>query len=83
MMLVAVNPCDMHDIKGYEASLYTSKEAVNIRCTQQAIIYTLLHVSGYIANTVKRYVMNEWYDKGIIFDTNTMYYVKAQTPSLL
>lgn len=71
MMLIALNPCDINDIKRYEASLYTSKEAVKIRCTQQAIIYTLLHISGYIANTVKRYVMNETYDKGIIFDTNT------------
>ena len=71
MMFVAVNPCDINDIKRYEASLYPSKEAVKIRCTQQAIIYTLLHEAGYVANTVKRYVMNETYDKGIIFDTNT------------
>ena len=71
MMLIAVNPCDINDIKRYEASLYPSKEAMKLRCTQQAIIYTLLHISGYIANTVKRYVMNETYDKGIIFDTNT------------
>ena len=70
-MLVAVNPCDINDIKRYEASLYPSQEAVNIKCTQQAIIYTLLHITGYMANTVKKYVMNEGYNKGVIFDTNT------------
>ena len=71
MMLIAVNPCDINDIKRYEASLYPSKEAMKLRCTQQAIIYTLLHISGYIANTIKRFVMNEGYEKGIVFDTNT------------
>jgi hypothetical protein len=71
MMLIAINPTDIADIKRYEASLYTSKEAVKLRCTQQAIIYTLLHISGYIANTVKRFVMNEAFQKEIIFDTNT------------
>ena len=71
MMLVAVNPFDINDIKRYEASLYPSKEAAKIRCTQQAIIYTLLHAAGYVANTVKRFVMNEGYDKQIIFDAST------------
>ena len=71
MMLIVLNPCDINDIKRYEASLYPSKEAVKIRCTQQAIIYSLLHVAGYVANTVKRYVMNEGYDKQIIFDAST------------
>jgi hypothetical protein len=71
MILIAINPADITDIKRYEASLYSSKDAVKLRCTQQAIIYTLLHIAGYIANTVKRFVMNEGYDKEMIFDTNT------------
>jgi len=71
MILIAINPCNIADIKRYEASLYSSKDAVKLRCTQQAIIYTLLHIAGYIANTVKRFVMNEGYDKEMIFDTNT------------
>ena len=71
MILIAINPADIADIKRYEASLYSSKDAVKLRCTQRAIIYTLLHIAGYIANTVKRFVMNEGYDKEMIFDTNT------------
>ncbi len=32
---------------------------------------TPLDIFGYIANTVKRYVMNDPFQKQIIFDTNT------------
>jgi 2-hydroxychromene-2-carboxylate isomerase len=32
---------------------------------------SLLYIARYIANTVKRFVMNEGYDKEMIFDTNT------------
>lgn len=71
MSVIAVNPMNILDIKRYEVSLYPSKEALKLRCSQQAIIYTLLHVAGYVANTVKRYVMDEGYPEQVIFDART------------
>lgn len=71
MNIIALNPMDIRDIERYEASLYPSKEALKLRCTQQAIIYTLLHVAGYVANTVKRFVMHEGYAEEVIFDAKT------------
>lgn len=69
MMVLAIHPSDSEDIKYYESTLYKSDETINIRCTQQAIIYTLLHQTGYIANVVKKFVMDEPFSKRVIFDT--------------
>lgn len=71
MTVIAVNPMNVPDIGRYESSLYPSKDALKLRCTQQAIIYTLLHVAGYVANMVKRFVMNEGYSEQVIFDAKT------------
>jgi len=54
--------------KDYEKDLHPDNEAVEAPCTGRSIIYSVLLVSGYICNQVKKYLMNQPYKKYIISD---------------
>lgn len=54
--------------KFYEPNLFSDEEADEAPCTARSIIYSVLLVSSYICNQVKRYLMNQEYKSDIFID---------------
>ncbi len=54
--------------KFYETTLYSDREADEAPCTGRSIIYGVLAVSAYVCRQVKRYLMNEEYNRDITVD---------------
>lgn len=52
----------------YEKTLYSDEEAEQVPCTARSIIYSVLCVSAYICNVVKRYTMNQSRKRDIFID---------------
>lgn len=76
LRLFTVNPCDPDDIRWYEKSLHSDAEAVELPCTERAIIYTVAFLAGFIANQVRKYILAQSYPREIIFDAQTLTFVK-------
>ena len=58
-LIYAFNPADIDAVKNYEQSLHPSSESYPARCTERAIIYTVLGISCHICLTVKKYLMSQ------------------------
>lgn len=54
--------------KLYEPNLFSDEEADEAPCTARAIIYSVLLVSSYICNQVKRYLMDQDFKRDIFID---------------
>jgi hypothetical protein len=76
LRIFTVNPCDPDDIRLYEASLHSDAQAVELPCTERAIIYTVAFLAGFIANQVRKYVLAQAYPREIIFDAQTLTFIK-------
>ncbi len=66
--LFTVNMKSETERKEYSKTLHSDAEADEGPCTAKAIIYSVLLISAYICNQVKKYLMNEDYSRDIIFD---------------
>jgi molybdopterin/thiamine biosynthesis adenylyltransferase len=66
--IFTVNPCNMDAVREYEKTLYTDKEAVEEKCTAQAVIYNVFMTAAIIANQVKKYIGREPLFSDIITD---------------
>jgi len=55
----AVRPLDPDHVRAYEATLHSSNEAFQARCTERAVIYTALGVAALATGKVKKFVMGE------------------------
>lgn len=64
----AINPLDPDDVRLYEDSLHGSDTAFQARCTERAIIYTVLGLAAITAGKVKKHVMGQPFGKTIVRD---------------
>ena len=63
-----VNPIDPDDVHRYEENLHGSEEAFQARCTERAIVYTVLGLAAITAGKVKKFVMGQPYRKTVVRD---------------
>ena len=63
-----VQPCDPDDIRRYQETLHGSDEAFQARCTERAIIYTVLGLAAITAGKLKKFVQNEPYRHTVVRD---------------
>ena len=66
--ILAVNPSDPDDVAAYESTLHTSPEALHARCTEKAIIYTVLGIASGICGKVKKHLTHQPFHRDIVFD---------------
>jgi hypothetical protein len=52
-------PTDKDAVKSYEATWYDDKDAIQERCSEKAIIYTVMAMANILCNIVKRHVQAE------------------------
>lgn len=52
----------------YEKTLHSDEEVDQVPCTARSIIYSVLNISAFLANQVKRHIMNEDYKSEVIID---------------
>ncbi|NIO36735.1 hypothetical protein GTO27_03425 [Candidatus Bathyarchaeota archaeon] len=77
MRIYTVDPMRVSQGQKYEKTLYTDKQAEELACTKQSIIYNLAGISGFIANQIKKCLngdgsnRNEFFNE-IIFDYKCM-----------
>jgi len=72
LRLYSLNPTDPEAVRRYEATLYTSAEAVHQPCTEKSIIYTVMVAAGIITGQVKKWLVGEPYYFEIIMDLKNM-----------
>jgi hypothetical protein len=72
MKIYSLNPIDLYECRNYEASLYPSSEALQVRCTAKSIMYTVLSLASLLANQVKKFLMSEFLNKELTFDMKTV-----------
>jgi len=68
LRLYALNPLTPEDADEYVKTLYSDKEALELPCTAQTIIYTGFVAGSLIANTVRRHVSGERPTFEVVFD---------------
>jgi tRNA A37 threonylcarbamoyladenosine dehydratase len=66
--VIAINPCDPDDVTFYESTLHTSKDALQARCTEKTIIYTVLGIASAICGKVKKHLTGHPAHKSITLD---------------
>jgi molybdopterin/thiamine biosynthesis adenylyltransferase len=66
--VLTIRPADPDDVKAYESTLHTSQEALQARCTERAIIYTVLGIAGAICGAVKRHLVHQPCHRDLILD---------------
>lgn len=57
--IYAFSPMDTTAVKAYEKSLYTSEEAVQLPCTERAVVYNTFFIASIITSIVKKILMGE------------------------
>jgi hypothetical protein len=72
MKIYSLNPADLYECRNYEASLYPSSEALQVRCTAKSIMYTVLSLASLLANLVKKFLTGEFLNKELTFDMKTV-----------
>jgi hypothetical protein len=72
MRIYSFDPNDFSACKEYEATLYPSSEAIQVRCTAKTIMYTVLSIASLLANQVKKFLAGEFLKKELIFDLKTV-----------
>jgi len=68
LRLYAVRPTDPQHQEFYEANLYGSKDAEQLPCTAQSIIYTAQFAGAFIASVVASFLRGGDYAKETVFD---------------
>ena len=66
--VLTVRATDPDDITAYENTLHTSQEALQARCTEKAIIYTVLGIASAICGTVKRHLTHQAHPRDLVLD---------------
>jgi hypothetical protein len=56
------------DVKLYESTLHSSKAALQTRCTEKTIIYTVLGIASAICGKVKKHLAGQALHKSITLD---------------
>jgi len=71
-IIYSVNPNDPEDVRFYETSLHSDDEAIQIPCTERAIIYNTFMIASLIASQVKKYAVGETLRREIIFEIKNL-----------
>lgn len=66
--ILTINPSDIDDIEMYEKTLHSDEDATEEPCTRRAIIYNILTIASFIANNVKKVIMNQKIQKKLVMD---------------
>ena len=66
--VLSVHPADPDDVAAYESTLHTSQEALQARCTEKAIIYTVLGIASAICGRVSNHLRGDPYHKDLAMD---------------
>ena len=66
--VISICPSDPSGVAFYEGTLHTSKEALQARCTEKTIIYTVLGISAAICGKVKKHLAGQTIHKSITMD---------------
>ncbi len=72
LRIYSLNPTDPEAVERYEKTLYTSEKAIQQRCTEKSIIYTVLVAGGFIGGQVKKFLVGEQFYFEIIMDLKNM-----------
>lgn len=68
IVIYAVNPINMEQVKGYERTLYTDDEAKQTTCTRQSIMDVGFAVGALLARAVRRHFAEEEVDRVTYYD---------------
>lgn len=68
IVIYAVNPINMQEVKGYEATLYTDDEAKQTSCTRQSIMDVGFAVGALLARATRRHLAGEEVDRVTYYD---------------
>ncbi len=66
--VIAICPSDPDGVAFYERTLHTSKDALQARCTEKTIIYTVLGIASVICGKVKKHLAGHHAHKSITLD---------------
>ena len=66
--VITIHPVDPNDIAAYERTLHTSQEALQARCTEKAVIYTVLGIASAVCGRLANHLRAELYDKDSVLD---------------
>lgn len=55
----SLTPWDMDMVRYYEQDLFPSQEAFPARCTERAVVYTILGIAAVVSGMVKKLLMHE------------------------
>ena len=66
--VITIRPADPDDVALYESTLHTSAEAFQARCTEKAVIYTVLGIASAISGTVKRHLVHQENPRDLVLD---------------
>ena len=66
--VITIHPIDPDDMARYESTLHTSAEAVQARCTERSVIFTVLGIASAICGRVANHLRGEPYDTDVALD---------------
>lgn len=72
VVLYAVRPSQPNDIAGYEATLHSDEEGIDLPCTGRAIIDVGFAVASLITRAVRRFYAHEPLDPMVYLNQNTL-----------
>lgn len=75
LIVHALRPTDIDQVRWYESTLYDDEEVVERRCTDRSTVYTSRAIAAFITNNVKKFAMGQPVPKKIQYDFVTMYQV--------
>lgn len=71
--IYVINPCDMDDIKYYEENcLYSDEEAVELACTERAIIDVSFQCAAQLVRMVRKHFNGEDVERTIAFNQDNL-----------
>ena len=66
--ILTVHLTDPDDVAAYERTLHTSQEALQARCTEKAVVYTVLGIASALCGRVANHLRGDPYDKDVALD---------------
>ena len=66
--IITIHPTDPSGVNAYEQTLHSSREALQARCTEKTIIYTVLGIASSICGKVKKHLAGQTFHKSITLD---------------
>ncbi len=71
-LVYTVNPCNPHDVEGWEKTLYTDEEAEESACTNRAISSTVKILAGIAAHQIVKWHRGDACEKEILVNLSPL-----------